>query len=506
MSHLESLVHVALSAALFLLVPVFLAFERFFAVSRSVILLALLGLYSIAGLAKPSVLPLWTIWIAAIASVFVIRRFRTGHREPIEDPLRFWPVVVLLLLSFALFLVRWDPPGIESAFTGAAARQVSELSWGGHPSNGGAVALLAAMAHLGHWAPLERLVAFFTGLGVALFAFTLASALGLWFDRTAAFVGALFALTAFPAPQAMLASGAAPAFFGLTSGLCVLEFAKVVLVRTGTPWEWGLYGVAAAFGAYCDPAAFLVSHLVCLPALVWSYRVCESHRRFLRNIGSVLGIAFVLAVPALWGWKLSEPPVGAVGGWPLAGIASLALGAVIWFRDRKIRYVGVGLAALAIAGSLVFLGRESYPSIAIQRLAETMAVFALAMPVASWVEHFTLEYRKRIRFLQGSVFGLFLAIGLHQFRAQLWQEFSAPELSKKDRRAMAYVESFVPAGDCVRIDARYAGRWIPTLSDRCVVTGTERAPWWFLADGEPRPPVFGEDPVFEGGALVYQLR
>ena len=309
MSHVESILHVLLSASVFLLAPLGLAYERFFPVSRGVILLAVLGVYALVAPLTPAPFALWSNWFVAMVAVFCVRHYREGHREPFSTPLRLWPVPVILVVGFALFLWRWDPPGVESALVGAAARQVAVAQHFSRATEGGAVALLVAMGNLGHWAPIERLVGFFTALGSVLFVFTLASALGLWFDRKAALVASLFAMVIFAAPQALLASGAAPVIFGLTSGWCLLEFAKVVLIRTGTWWEWILYSVAIAFGAYCDPAAFLVSQAVCLPALFWAYRVCDSRRRFLRNVGIVLGLTALLVAPALWQARFVDPPM-----------------------------------------------------------------------------------------------------------------------------------------------------------------------------------------------------
>lgn len=504
MSHSQAIFHVLVSTGIFLLTPLLLAYGRLFPASRSAILLAILAVYALVGPWLPEVLPLWTIWLAGMTAVFCVRHYREGKREPFLDSLRFWPVPLILLLGFGLFLCRWDPPGVESAIFGATARRLAE----GQPftigTEGGAVSLLIAMGHLGHWAPVERLVGFFTAVGAVLFVFCLASALGLWFERTAAFVGGLLAMAIFSAPQALLTSGAAPLFFGLTSGLVLLEFSKIVLLRSATGWETILYALAMSFGAYCDPTAFLVSQIVCFPALVWACRVCDSQRRFLRNIAAASALAAVFVFPALWFGRFADPPVLSGGGWPLALAVAIALGFISYYVDRRAKYRVSSALCFMTAATLASLGWYGQVPVSVQRAAEAMAVFPLAMPAAWLVEAFIAEWRKPARYAQMACFCVFFGLTLYQFRTHLGPEFAAPQLSPKDRAAMAYVQSYVPAGDCVLIDPKFAGRWIPTLTNRCVVTERGKARWWYLADGEPRPPLLEEDPVYDGGALVFR--
>jgi len=505
LTHTEALFHVLLSTGIFLFTPLTLAYGRLFPVSRSVCLFAILGIYAMTGPLLPASFPLWSIWLAAMTAVFCVRHYRAGGREPFLDCLHFWPVPLILILGFGLCLFRWDPPGAESALIGAAARRVAEGAPFTIGTQGGAVSLLVAMGHLGHWAPVERLVGFFTAVGAVAFAFSLSSALGLWFQRTPAFVGGLIAMAIFSAPQVMLASGAASLFFGLTSGLCVLEFSKLILVRDSTRWERGLYAVAAAFGAYCDPTAHLVSLFVCFPALVWAYFVCDSQRRFARNLFGLCLFAAPLVFPALFWGRFNEFYVLPHADWPLALVVSLGLGAASFWADKKARYRTPAIFCLLLAGTLAVLGELAVLPMSFQRAAEAMAVFALAMPGAWLVEAFLAEWRKSARLWEVAGFVALFVVALYQFHVHLGPEFASPQLSPKDRQAMAYMQSYLPEGECIHIDPRYAGRWIPTMTNRCIVTDRNLAQWAFLADGEPRPALLGDDPVFEGGALVYRL-
>lgn len=505
MTHSEALFHVLFAMSLFLFTPLALSFGRLFPVSRVMCLLATLGIYAVAGPLIPQRIPLWSVWLVVMVAVFCVRHYRAGGREPLLDCLLFWPVPLVLVLGFGLCLFRWDPPGVESAVLGAAARKIAE----GDPftigTQGGAVTLLIALGNLGHWAPIERLVGFFTAVGAVAFVFALASALGLWFQRTAAIVGGLLALALFSAPQALLASGAAPLFFGMTSGLCLMEFSKLILVRDTTKWERGLYALAATFGAYCDPTAFLVSLAVCFPALGWAYRVCDSQRRFLRNLGGLALFAVPLIFPALWWGRFHEEYVHPHGDWPLTLTIFLLLGALSRWADPKARYRLPALLCLNAAVGISALGELGYLPGSFQRASEGMAVFALVMPAAWLVEYFVAEWRKTARYYEMAGFVLFLGLAAYQISVHLAPEFLSPQLSRRDREAMAYVRSFVPSTDCVHVDPQYAGRWIPTMTNRCIVTERDLAQWEFLAEGEPRPPELGEDPVFEGGALVYRL-
>ncbi len=505
MTHTEALFHVLLSMGIFIFTPLTLGYGRLFPVSRVVCLFSILGVYAMAGPLLPQSLPLWSIWLVVMTGVLCVRHYRAGGREPFADCLHFWPVPLILILGFGLCLFRWDPPGAESAFIGAAARRVAEGAPFTIGTQGGTVSLLVAMGHLGHWAPVERLVAFFTAVGAVAFAFSISSALGLWFQRTPAFVGGLIAMAIFSAPQVLLASGAAPVFFGLTSGLCVLELSKLILVRDATRWQRGLYAVAVSFGAYCDPTAHLVSLVVCFPALLWAYFVCDSQRRFARNLFGMVLFALPMVIPAyVWG-RFNEFYMLPHGDWPLALVVSLGLGAVSFWADRKARYRVPAIFCLLTAGTLAALGEYGILPMSIQRAAEGMAVFALAMPGAWLVETFLAEWRKTARAWEVAGFAVLFFIALHQFHVHLGPEFTSPQLSSKDREAMAYVQSYLPEGQCIHVDPRYSGRWIPTMANRCIVTDRKIAQWAFLADGQPRPALLGADPVFDGGALVYRM-
>ncbi len=505
MSHFEAIFNLLLSSAIFVFTPQVLAYGRLFPVSRAVTLLAVLAVYALAAPVLSPSLPLWSTWLAGMAAVFCVRHYREGGRERFTDSLRFWPVPVVLLMGFGCFLGRWDPPGVESAVLGAAARGLADGQTFSLATEGGAVTMLIALGNVGHWAPVERLVGFFTGLGAVLFIFTLASALGLWFERATALVAALIAVAIFAPPQILLAGGAAPVFFALTSGFCLLEIVKLILLRSVTNWERAVYALAISFGAYCEPTAFLVSHLVCLPAVFWAYQVCDSRRRFLGNIAGVVLSSMVLVFPALWRGRFSEPAVVAAGSWSAALAVVVALGLISHFVDRRARYRIPALFCLLLAVVLVSLASCGKASLSVKRAAEAMAVFALAMPVAWWVETFAGEWQKRARRAELAGFGVFIALALYQFARHLVPSFATPQLTARDRAAMAYVGSYLPAADCIGVDSGFAGRWIPTLTHRCVVSDGQ-APWVYLADGQPRPPGIGGRLVYDGGAQVYEKR
>lgn len=91
-------------------IPLFLTYERFFGVPRTVLILALMGFYGVLFQIKPNSIPIWGVWVAVFLFVAWLRWVREGHREPVWDPLGSWSVVAVLVVGFSLFAFRWEPP------------------------------------------------------------------------------------------------------------------------------------------------------------------------------------------------------------------------------------------------------------------------------------------------------------------------------------------------------------------------------------------------------------
>src|SRR5690606_24848052 len=180
-----------------------------------------------------------------------------GAREPFRDPLRHWPVTLLLLFCFLPFFLRWEPPGSEPASLALAALgdpPAASLRSGAAPAPGG-IAAAVALLSLGGWVPVERSTHFLLSLGMALLCFLMAGAASQWFARSAALVGTLMLLALYAFPQSLLGWGALSTVYGVMFGFLFLEACRVLRIRPLNPREVGALALGLSFTWQCAPTA-----------------------------------------------------------------------------------------------------------------------------------------------------------------------------------------------------------------------------------------------------------
>lgn len=91
------------------------------------------------------------------------------------------------------------------------------------------------------------------------------------------------------------------------------------------------------------------------------------------------------------------------------------------------------------------------------------------------------------------------------------------QLTPSDRRAMEYLATYIPRGDCIRISENRVGRWIPVLTGRCTdpmvgyLMFSQRNPsmanntkWRYYGLSEKKPADGEYETVFNNGALVLR--
>jgi hypothetical protein len=459
-------------------------------------LAAVMGGYTTVLYLKPAVLPFaFPILFVWILFVFLGARGK-------------WPRVPslvglgLLLASFLLFLVRWEPPGTDPVKWGSYARLIWEN--GQLPGNIRPLGPLEniqginlglpvqiALMSLGDRIPWERAVSFWECLSLLFFILSLCEFLKLWFSERASLLTSLLALGLFTNPQQFLNWGGTPTLMGMS--VCGI-WAFIFREKSLSLKQIIILGLATAFTAHAHPIGVYLSALILLPSLLPVFAAKRTSFSKLKSFVFVGLVGAVIFLPFLFRFESLQTSEGELQGvrelqrrmsvfihkenfsplyalyiqmtsyvwntafWISAGLLLLQLrrGIKSWMAVYLGMTLVVALLVLNVKVWWLPLSFLIYPE-----RASTLWVLALSLPLAAFFDRAQGRREgKLLLFLLG-----ILALG--QSYRIVFPQLQRGEITASDRSLMKEIPLIVPVSDCVQVNREGGPFWVSVISFRC---------------------------------------